>query len=245
VVVDNTPGHGASSGPVPVVGAAEVATPGYARNRGAERGSADWLVFLDADVTPSPDLLECYFDPAPGERTALLAGGVLDQAVTRGGPATARYAYLHRTMDQESMGFPKTANVAVRRSAFEAVGGFREDIRAAEDADLTYRIQAEGWEAEPRGRAVGVHSSRQTLPAFLRQKLVWGAGSAWLDRAYPGAAPGRRLPGLAWWAIRAGAGDLARAARARDRDAALLAIFEPLELLAYELGRFLSNERRR
>src|SRR4051812_2991228 len=245
VVVDNTPGHGSSDGTVPVVGAAEVATPGYARNRGAERGSADWLVFVDADVAPSPDLLERYFEPPPGQRTALLAGGLLDEAVSRGGPPTARYAYLRRTMDQRAMGHPKTANVAVRRSAFEAVAGFREDIRAAEDADLTYRLQAEGGEVELRDRAVGVHSSRRSLSAFLRQKLVWGAGSAWLDREYPGSAPGRRLPGLAWWAIRAAPRDLLRAARARDRDGALMAVFIPLELLAYEVGRFLSNKRLR
>src|SRR3954463_12906625 len=74
VLVDNTPGQGPAAD-------SEVPTPGYARNRGAQRGSADWLVFLDADVAPSPDLLDRYFDPAPGERTALLAGGVLDQAV--------------------------------------------------------------------------------------------------------------------------------------------------------------------
>jgi hypothetical protein len=233
VVVDNTPGQGSAAD-------TGLPTPGFARNRGAGRGSADWLVFLDADVAPAPDLLEGYFDTAPGERTGLLAGGVLDQAVPAGGRAAARYAYVHGLMGQDSLHFPKTANAAVRRTAFEQVGGFREDIRAAEDADLAWRLEAAGWEIEPRERAVGVHLNRQTLPAFVRQKLTWGAGAAWLDGAYPGAFPARRRPGLVWWGIRHAASGLAYA---RDRDARLVAVLEPLEQIAYELGRSLPNER--
>jgi mycofactocin glycosyltransferase len=248
VVVDNTPGRGPSDGDVPVLAAAEMPTPGFARNRGAERGSAEWLAFLDADVVPAPGLLDSYFDPPPDEGTALLAGAVLDQAVRAGGRAVARYAYLRRIMDQGALGdgwwaFPKTANAACRRAAFEGVGGFREDIRAAEDADLAYRLAAAGWEVEQRERAAAVHLNRQTVPAFLRQKLLWGAGAAWLDDAYPGAFPSRRRPGLAWWGLRTAAAGLASAARSGDRDEALVAVLEPVEQLAYEFGRSLPNER--
>ena len=36
--------------------------------------------------------------------------------------------------------YAQTAHCAVRRSAFEAVGGFREDIRSGGDADLCFRL---------------------------------------------------------------------------------------------------------
>jgi mycofactocin glycosyltransferase len=253
VVVDNTPGHEplAAEGAVPVLHAAEVSTPGFARNSGAGRGSAEWLVFVDADVAPSPDLLERYFDPPPAERTALLAGGIVDEAVPPAAPAAARYAYIRGLMGQENSfkfgawGFPQTANAACRRAAFEAVGGFREDIRAAEDADLSYRLRAAGWEVERREAATGVHLSRQTARDLVRQKLRHGAGGAWLHRNYPGSIPPRRRPGLLWWGARTAAKGLVRAARARDRDRALWAVFEPLEHLAYEFGRSLPNEERR
>jgi hypothetical protein len=49
--------------------------------------------------------------------------------------------------------------------------------------------------------------------------------------------------GLVRWALRAGLGGLVNAARRRDRDAAILAVFRPLEALAWELGRLLPNER--
>ena len=53
--------------------AAERQTPGYARNRGVAQGRAPWIVFLDADTEPSPDLLDRYFETPPAEDTALLA----------------------------------------------------------------------------------------------------------------------------------------------------------------------------
>ena len=249
VVVDNTPGHASRDGAVPVLAAAARATPGFARNRGAARGSADWLVFVDADVVPPEDLLERYFDPPPADRTALLGGGVLDEAVPARARAVARYAYIRGAMSQENTfeygpwGFPQMANSACRRSAFEAVGGFREDIGAAEDADLAYRLRAAGWQVERRESAAVIHRSRPTLRAFVAQKAAHGAGAAWLDREYPGSFPARRRPGLVWWGVRTAARGLLAAARRRDRDTALWAVLEPVEQLAYEFGRSLSNER--
>jgi mycofactocin glycosyltransferase len=249
LVVDNTPGHRDLDGQVPVLHAAEVPTPAFARNRGAARGSGDWLVFCDADTEPRPGLLDRYFDPPPDERTALVAGGVEEEDVPPGGPALARYAYLRRSMTQEDTfgfgewGYPKSANIACRRSAFEQVGGFREEIRAAEDADLTYRLREAGWEVERREEASVVHASRKTVRGFLSQQLVWGSGGAWIHHHYPGAVPIVARPGLFWWAARTALGFLVRVVRRRDRDSAILAGFRLLEALAWELGRLLPNER--
>jgi GT2 family glycosyltransferase len=140
-------------------------------------------------------------------------------------------------------GFPKTANAACRRRAFEEVGGFRENIRAAEDADLTYRLRAAGWRLERREGAAVVHRSRQTVGGFATQKLCHGAGGAWLNRHYPGSAPARRRSGLTWWAVRHATTGLVAAVRARDRDKAISSLLDPLELLAHEFGRSLPNER--
>ena len=252
VIVDNTPKRGPedrADGGEAVVHAADVATPGYARNRGAERGGAEWIVFFDADTLPPPDLHDRYFDPPPGERTALLAGGVIDEPVPADARAAARYAYVRELMSQDNTqrfgqwSFPQMANAACRRVAFEAVGGFREDIRAAEDADLSYRIRSKGWEVERRENASVVHLNRATVRQFITQKLLHGAGAAWLARNYPGAFPARRRPGLVWWGVRTAAKGLVSAARSRDRDTALFALFEPLEHVTFEFGRSLPNER--
>lgn len=252
VVVDNSPGpavDGESRGPVPVVRAGDRATPGYARNRGASKGNAPWLLFLDADVVAPPDLLDLYFERHPKERTALLAGAVKDEPVPGGGPPAARYAQIRGLLSHDSTlklgpwGFPNTTNLTCRRAAFEAVGGFREDIRAAEDGDFAFRIREAGWQLEHRERAAVVHRSRQTVRGLIAQKACHGAGAAWLDRAYPGAHPARSRPGLVLWSLRKAAGGLAYSVRSGDRNEALWAVFAPIEELALEFGRSIPNER--
>ena len=223
-------------------------TPGYGRNRGAELGSAEWLVFIDADVVPAADLLDRYFDPLPDPETCVMGGGVADEAVPADAPMAARYAHIRGLMNQDNTfgwgewAFAQTVNAAVRREAFEAVGGFREDIRAAEDADLCFRLKRAGWRLERREAASVVHLSRASVRDFARQRMVHGAGGAWLDREYPGAVPKKRWPGLAWWAMRYAASHLAKAARHRDRDEVVLALLAPVENLSYEVGRSRGNQ---
>ncbi len=254
VVVDNRPGGRHLDGAIPVhasVGqnTSGYATPGFARNRGAERGSAEWIAFMDHDVLPPPDLLDRYFDPLPDDHTGLLAGGVTDEPVGRDAPAAARYAHLRGLLSQDNTlawgewAFAQTANAAVRRTAFEAGGGFREDVRAGEDPDLTYRLRDAGWRLERRDHARVVHLSRDTVGDLVRQRMTHGAGGAWLDRQYPGSVPKKRWPGFIWWMTRYAVAGLARAARHRDPDRALVAVLEPLDNLAFELGRSRDNRR--
>jgi GT2 family glycosyltransferase len=253
VVVDNTPGHGpAGAGAVPVINAVEYPTPPYARNRGAERGSAEWVLFLDADVVPPPDLLDLYFEQPPSDQSALLAGGVVDEPVPPSGPPAARYNHLRRSMSQDltfgygpRWGFALTANLAVRRAAFQAVGGFRDHIFNGEDADLTYRLREAGWKVERRERAAVVHLSRRSARAFVRQKAIHGSAAAWLNEHYPGSFLPRGRAGLVWWALRFTTTGLVQAALKRDRDLAILKVFDAMENLAYEFGRSRSNERPR
>jgi glycosyltransferase involved in cell wall biosynthesis len=259
VVVDNTQhestrhlaeGQSRDAGRVRLLRASRIATPAFARNRGAASGSAEWIVFIDADAAPGPDLLDQYFAREPGTRTALIAGGILDEEVPPDGPLAARYAYLRGAMRQQDTfnfgewGYPKTANVACRRTAFEAVGGFTDEIRAAEDADLTYRLRAAGWEVERREQAAVVHFSRQTTWGLLKQKALWGAGGAWLERKYPGSIELARGRGAIRWGASSTLREVRRAARERTRDALIYALLRPLEAIAYEAGRLISNERR-
>lgn len=254
IVVDNT--RHREGGPtqkgdaVRLVCADALATPAFARNAGAAAGTAEWLVFCDADAVAPADLLDRYFDPPPRPATALLGGGVTDHPAPPGAPPVARYAHLRGVMSQEATfdfgerwGYPKTANVACRRVAFNEIGGFRQEIRAAEDADLTYRLRAVGWEVERREAAAVVHASRTTLRGLIVQQALWGSGGAWVNRMYPGAVPLVGRPSLLRWAVGTTAGGFARAVRRRDRDTAIMAFLRPVEALAWELGRLLPNER--
>ncbi len=133
LVVDNGPEPcPRRTGRCPCTGPGRSPTPAFARNAGARRGSADWLVFCDADTDAPPGLLDHYFDPPPAERTGAARRRRGGRAGARGRAAlVARYGHLRGVMSQEDTfdfgdrwGYPKTANVACRRAAFEQVGGF-------------------------------------------------------------------------------------------------------------------------
>ena len=239
------PGRRGLNWPVGVerVAASGVRAPGFARNRGAAHAHGDWLVFLDADVRPSPGLLDAYFSPHPGESTAVLAGGIRDipGADTRAARHSARRGQMSHltTLGRSGRPYAQTANCAVRREAFAAIGGFAEDARYGEDADLCWRLADTGWDLEEREHALAEHPSRTALRPLLAQLTGHGAGAAWLDRRYPGEFPpaGPRSP----------ARSAARATRALiggHRTAATEAALDGLEALAFAAGRRRSNRPR-
>jgi hypothetical protein len=240
-------------GPVRILGAGERQTSYHARNRGADANQAPWLVFIDADVLAPPDLLDRYFAPPPADDTGVLAGAVVDETPPDG-PGNrngnrnpvVRYAYLKSSMSQEitladaRWAFAQTANAAVRRQAFEQVGGFEAGIRSGGDADLCFRLHAAGWSLERREQAAVVHRNRTTIARMLGQRARHGAGGAWLSRRWPGAMPRRRWPGLALWSTRRAVHGIKAAARG-DHDEALLGLLDGPAVWAFELGRLIPN----
>lgn len=218
----------------------------YARNRGAERGGAPWLLFLDADVVAPADLLDRFFAPGVGDDVGVLAGAVADAEPGPDARMAERWAHRKASMSQEvtlghgAWAFAQTASCAVRRQAFEDAGGFTEGIRSGGDADLCWRLRDAGWRLERRPEAVVVHENRTTVRALLRQRARHGSGAAWLGQRWPGALPRRRWPGLLWWGTRRFGAGLAALARG-DRDAAAEGLLDGPTVWAFELGRLVRN----
>ena len=218
----------------------------HARNKGAARGKAPWLLFIDADVDPAPDLLDRYFDPPPDDDVGLLAGGVQDAPLEENPTRAERYAFdaeqmsQTRTLRAGPWAYAQTANAAVRRKAFEQIGGFMDGIRSGGDADLCFRLRVAGWRLDSREDAGVIHHNRASTRSFLKQKARHGAGAAWLNSVYPGSFPprDRRL-----W-LRRLLRELKTAAfltaRGKKDEAADL-LFPTLTVWAFELGRFLPN----
>jgi GT2 family glycosyltransferase len=241
---------GELSGPpgIRMVDASGARTPAFARNRGVAATDAEWIVFIDADTRPAPDLLDGYFDPLPSPETAILAGGIEDRAGGRSLAArhSARRGQMSQRVTLQRAGTPyaQSANLAVRRAAFAAVGGFDEGARAGEDADLCWRLRAAGWELEERPSALVAHATRATLGALLVQLARHGSGAAWLDRRYPGEFPAPS-PGVVARRVAHGLrGAMAHASRSHG-EAARVALLELLEGCAFDAGRLLLSNRPR
>jgi GT2 family glycosyltransferase len=178
---------------VVVVPATGEHSPARARNVGAGATRGDWLLFLDADCRPDPGLLDAFFaQPVPEEAGAV--GGEIT-AIPGGDSLAARYGTSRNFLNSAThLAHPfrprvSAANLLVRRAAFEAVGGFREGIRAAEDTDFCWRLQDAGWTLAVAPQATAGHAYRTSLTALRAQWRGYAAGRAWLGRAYPGFHP--------------------------------------------------------
>jgi GT2 family glycosyltransferase len=251
-LVDNTPGSdplparattAAGSDALRVLAAPEVRSSYFARERGAAGGSAEWIVFVDADTRFGPDLLDRLLDPPPAGGVGVVAGGVADEVVAD--TAVARSLLRREAMSQSAVTgrdrpYALTAHCAVRRSAYEQVGGFDTTVRSGGDADLCFRLAGAGWALEERAGAVVLHAARSSLRAAVRQVARHGSGAAWVDRRHPGTFPARRPAGLLAWSARRLATAAACAARG-DRDGALDASLDPLLTWAFEAGRRIPN----
>ena len=226
VVADNTedgvvPAQAAGSGftvlrsPVPRSAYA-------ARNYAAERARNEWLLFLDADCRPRSDLLDRYFDQPPAAGVGAVAGQVLGVPDQPG--LIPRYIRARRHLDQEWLAHEHpyrpmavTANLLVRREAWQAVGGFQEHTRSGADSDFSWRLQDAGWELGLNLDAVVHHEHRASLGALLRQAERDGAGQRWSAHRFPGVAP---HPGLARELVRALGGGVVWLLRGRPSRAA-------------------------
>ena len=118
--------------------------PAAARNRGVAATTGEWIVFLDDDVEVTPDWQEAL------DRD--LANAAPDVAAVQGRivvplPAHRRPTDAERDTARLEDARWITADLAVRRTAIESIGGFDERFRRAyrEDSDLALRLAAAGW----------------------------------------------------------------------------------------------------
>ncbi|HYZ80696.1 MAG TPA: glycosyltransferase family 2 protein, partial [Solirubrobacteraceae bacterium] len=168
ILADNS-GTAPPAAGVSVVAVAGEQSPAHARNAGAERATCEWILFLDADCRAPADLLDRFFAEGVADDVGALAGAVVP--AVGGGGLAARYGAAKSFLDQDAhlahgyMPRAVAANLLVRREAFEAIGGFYEGVRAAEDTDFSWRLQRAGWRLEGRRAASVEHHYRTTVRA--------------------------------------------------------------------------------
>lgn len=113
--------------------------PAAARNRGAALGTAPWIVFLDDDVMVDPSWANHLIGDldAATPRTAAIQGRIRVPL-----PHDRRATDWERNVAGLEHARWITADLAVRRTAFEAVRGFDERFGRAyrEDSDLALRL---------------------------------------------------------------------------------------------------------
>jgi glycosyltransferase involved in cell wall biosynthesis len=121
------------------------ARPGAARNRGVEAAAATRIAFTDADCFPEPGWLSAGLRAL--EDADLVQGAVVAD------PFTPRHPFDRTVEFGGATALFETANLFVRRDAFERAGGFSDWAAAAIDEPFG-EDAVFGWDAQRRGARV-------------------------------------------------------------------------------------------
>ncbi len=160
-----------------------------ARNLGAEHASGEIIAYLDDDARPDPHWLNYLAHTFMTTNHAAVGGpnlpppgdGAIADCVANapGGP-------IHVLMTDEVAEHIPGCNLAVRKSALLAVGGFDARFRiAGDDVDLCWRLQERGWTIGFSPAALVWHHRRNSMRAYLRQQTNYGRAEAMLEKKWP------------------------------------------------------------
>jgi GT2 family glycosyltransferase len=160
-----------------------------ARNIGWTHATGEIVAYTDADVRVDPDWLTYLVQPiisgkyvgSGGPNVVPPDDDWVAQCVARspGGPT---HVLLNDRVAEHVPG----CNMAFRRDALESVGGFNPVyLRAGDDVDICWRLQARGHEIGFAPSALVWHHHRSTVGAYWRQQVGYGEGETWLDAHHP------------------------------------------------------------
>jgi glycosyltransferase involved in cell wall biosynthesis len=159
------------------------------RNAGARTATGDLLAFIDADCElPRDWLVRCVGHLMADAAVLAVGTGMAPPSADAPWVETVWYALAHGRPAEpiERVEWLATYNLLVRRSAFEAVGGFDESLITCEDSDLGYKLSARGRLLRDCTIRTVHHGESKTLKQFVRRE-------AWRSRGNLRSFFGRKL----------------------------------------------------
>jgi GT2 family glycosyltransferase len=157
-----------------------------ARNAGAKRAGGDVLVFVDADVVVHVDVLDRIRRAFADDEGLDALFGSYDDTPAADGLVSGFRNLLHHHVHQTAPGPATTfwAGLgAVRRSAFEAAGGFDEaryPEPSVEDIELGMRLVASGRRIRLDPAIQGTHLKGWTTASMVRTDFA-RRGVPWVE----------------------------------------------------------------
>jgi GT2 family glycosyltransferase len=135
---------------------------GAACNRAVSESSAPYILFLNPDARPAPDMLRFLIERAQAEPSI----GLLDAAQE----PTPIPKWCDPVSDDTD--WCSGAALLARREAFSQVGGFDTlFFLYAEDVDLSWRMWLSGWRCVSERRARVRHLRRSVNPIEMRYSV--------------------------------------------------------------------------
>ncbi|HEY1287409.1 MAG TPA: glycosyltransferase [Burkholderiales bacterium] len=148
-----------------------------ARNAGARAASGDWLIFVDADCSPGPEL---FADVLAAIESGRYVGGGCTIAMAATTPALRFWVGAWNALSRMAR-WAAGAFLFCEAAAFRATGGFNEELFASEEIDLSRRLKRQGrfviLHRHPlvtSGRKAELYSWREHAAFLLRWVLSGG-----------------------------------------------------------------------
>jgi glycosyltransferase involved in cell wall biosynthesis len=156
-----------------LVDASKVRGAGAARNAGVGAARGELLAFADADDVVQPGWLTAH---VLALAEADMSAGVFDSWSLNGQAHPSPPSFAPPPA-MTLFGFLPAAgsnNLALRRRAFEELGGFAEDLMTGEDFDLSWRSQLSGHRFVLTTDAVVARRNRQGFKAVFSRYADYG-----------------------------------------------------------------------
>lgn len=153
-----------------------------ARNAGAAVATGDVLFFVDSDIALAPDAIANALRVLREHPRCGVVQGIYDaEPFVADGPVEVYKTLFEHYWRRRRAGLADAtlfALTAIRRSAFDSVGGFDESLRDAEDIEFGTRLP-DRYEIRMSADVVGRHDDVDRLRPFLtehvRRAVSYGA----------------------------------------------------------------------
>lgn len=152
-----------------------------ARNRGAENARGDWLIFIDADTFPTPELFRELAKVLTTDRMSCGGGRFSMQGIPLG-PSLFLFGF---SVFSWMTTFPGGGFMFCSREAFQAVNGFDEELFVAEEIFLFIKLKEYAKKNRLKKKMIWtppIETSPRKLNLYSPKefsKLLWNILSNW------------------------------------------------------------------